>query len=184
MVDDLVVVWRWRTKKRLAQLDRVSYFLSLHEQIGGAQARWRCSGSWLSSKDEGTAAGEARQRCTNSPGCSICAKPTELQRCSSRLQARFVVAGVKAGPGRLHRRRVWSRNGKIGDTQWGGRRNRERGWGLGERKGGKKRKKRRGKVLEKFGSGLVRVWKPDFILFRIFKFSTSFLRNFNRISYF
>ena len=67
MVDDPVMVRQWRTKKRLAQLDCASYFLSLHEQIGGAQARWRCSGSWLSSRDDDTAAGEARRRCTNSP---------------------------------------------------------------------------------------------------------------------
>ena len=34
-------------------------------------------------------------------------KPTKIRRCSSHLQAGFVVTDIKAGPGRLHRWWVW-----------------------------------------------------------------------------
>ena len=54
--EDPAVARRWRLKKVLALLGRASFFLSLHKRIGGAQARWRCSEPWLSSRKDDTAA--------------------------------------------------------------------------------------------------------------------------------
>ena len=44
------------SKKVLAQLGHANFFLSLHKRIGGAQARWRCSDPWLSSRKDDTVA--------------------------------------------------------------------------------------------------------------------------------
>ena len=65
-----------------------------------------------------------------------------------------------------------SRSGNVGEGE-------ER-----EREERKEKKRKEKKETSRKLLGFVRVGKPDFIPFRISKFSASFLRNFDRIFYF